>query len=85
MPVFCGWLVKARTVPLLQAVAGKNFELLTSSGLCNPTLVLGLRALQPNTFLGLKGSATQHSFFGFRVLQPSTLFGAQGFAPQHSF
>ena len=48
---FGGWLVSAKTVPLLQAVAGKNVELLTSPGFCNPTPVLGLRVLQPNTSL----------------------------------
>ena len=30
----------------------ENEELLTSSGFCNPTLVLGLRVLQPNTSCG---------------------------------
>ena len=46
VPVFflCGWLVSARTVPLLQAVAGKNVELLTRSGFCNPTLLSGVKA-----------------------------------------
>ena len=40
----------------------ENVDLLTSSSLCNPTLLIGLRVLQPSTRFRAEGVATQHSF-----------------------
>ena len=95
---FCGWLVSARTVPLLQAVAGKKWNFCRVQGFatqqsfwglgfCNPTLLLGLKVLQPNIPFRAMGVATPHFFsgleccnptlrLGFGVLQPNSPFGA---------
>ena len=69
---FCfvlGWLVSAKMCHFASC-GRKNVELLTSSELCNPTLLLWLRALQPNTPFRAYGVATQ---------QPNTPFRAFGF------
>ena len=62
VPVFFlgGWLVSAKTVPLLQAVAGRNYNFCRVQGFatqhsfwglgfCNPRLLLELKVLQSNT------------------------------------
>ena len=53
---------------------------------CNPTLLLGLRALQPNTlFRGLR-FCNPTLLLGIRVLQPSTLFrGCEVLQPNTPF
>ena len=87
--VFCGWLVSARTVPLLQAAAGKSWNFCRVQGFatqhsfwglgfCNPTLLLGLRVLQPNIPFRASGFCNSTFLLGLRVLQPNTSFRAQG-------
>ena len=86
---FCGWLVSARTVPLLQAVAGKSWNFCRVQGFatqhsfwglgfCNPTLLLGLKVLQPNIPFRASGFCNSTFLLGLRVLQPNTSFRAQG-------
>ena len=89
--------MSTRTVPLLQAVAGKcrfadELRVLQpstsfrASGVatqhpfygwfCNPTLLSGLRVLQPSTLLRALGFCHPALLLRLRVLQPSTLFRA---------
>ena len=80
---FCGWLVSGRTVPLLQAVAGKSWNFCRVQGFatqhsfwglgfCNPTLLLGLKVLQPNIPFRASGFCNSTFLLGLRVLQPHT-------------
>ena len=86
---FCGWLVSARTVPLLQAVAGKSWNFCRVQGFatqhsfwglgfCNPTLLLGLKVLQPNIPFRASGFCNSTFLLGLKLLQPNTSFRAQG-------
>ena len=86
---FCGWLVSARTVPLLQAVAGKSWNFCRVQGFatqhsfwglgfCNPTLLLGLKVLQPNIPFRASGFCNSTFLLGLKVLQPNTSFRAPG-------
>ena len=86
---FFGWLVSARTVPLLQAVAGKSWNFCRVQGFatqhsfwglgfCNPTLLLGLKVLQPNIPFRASGFCNSTFLLGLRVLQLNIPFRAQG-------
>ena len=54
----------------------EKLEFLPSSGFCNPTLLLGLRVLQPNTPIRDLGLCNPTLLFGLKVLQPNTSFKA---------
>ena len=99
---FCGWLVSARTVPLLQAVAGKSWNFCRVQGFatqhsfwglgfCNPTLLLGLKVLQPNIPFRASGFCNSTFLLGLKVLQPNTcckptlLFGLKVLQPNTPF
>ena len=79
--------MSARTVPLLQAVTGKSWNFCRVQGfatqhsfwglgLCNPTLLLGLRVLQPNIPFRASGFYNSTFLLGLKVLQPNTSFRA---------